>query len=298
MSRASVIATTGSVLTTVAQRVEGAAFLDGPADLLARAWAPLARRSRSLLSGSWLGHPLHPALVAGPLGFFSAATAMDALGQPEAARKLVGAGLLASGPTALTGLSDWLDTSGAERRVGLAHLALNSLAVGLYAASYRRRRAGRQPSGMALAGAGAAVMGASAWLGGHLAYGLGVGVDTNAFSAGAVDWTEVEGRPAEDGSPMPTSVGSTALVASRQGDRVCVLADRCSHRGGPLSEGTVRGGTITCPWHGSRFDLATGKVVSGPAVVAQPVYEAEEVAGRLRVRRNEQRTLRTNPARP
>ena len=298
MSRGSIAAAIGTALTTFAERVEHAAVLDRPADWLGKVCKPISIRSRSLLSGSWLGHPVHPALVAGPIGLFSATTVLDALGQPKAARKLVGAGLVAAGPAALTGLSDWLDTSGAERRVGMAHMSLNLLALGLYGASYRSRRAGRDAAGAVLAGAGAAVTGAAAWFGGHLTYALGVGVDTNAFSAEPVDWTEIDGVPSEDGSPRRASVGTTAVVTIRQFGRVCVLADRCSHRGGPLSEGQVRDGIIICPWHGSRFDLVTGHVVSGPAVAPQPVYQADESGGRLRVRRDEERTLRANPARP
>lgn len=41
--------------------------------------------------------------------------------------------------------------------------------------------------------------------------------------------------------------------------------DFCPHLGGPLSEGTIEGTTITCPWHGAVFDLTTGKPLSGPA---------------------------------
>lgn len=226
MPKASIAAAAGAALTQVAARLEGASLLDRPAEWVARASSPLAGRSRSVLSGSWIGHPLHPALIAGPLGFFSATTALDVLGQPEAARKVLGIGLAATGPTALTGLSDWLDTSGAERRVGTAHMTLNLAAVGFYAASYRTRRAGHETAGMVLAGAGAAVIGAAGWLGGHLSYGLGVGVDTNAFSAEPLDWTEIGPEPPVDGSPLRGTAGSTAVVASRQGHRVCALADR------------------------------------------------------------------------
>lgn len=298
MPKASIAAAAADTMTKAAGRVEGAAVLDRPAEWLSRASSPLTRWNRSWLSGSWLGHPLHPALVAGPIGFFSGTTVLDLLGQSKVARKLLGAGLVAVGPTALTGLSDWLDTSGPERRVGTAHMSLNLVALGFYAASYRSRRAGHDAAGVVLAAAGAAILGGAGWLGGHLSYGLGVGVDTNAFSAEPVDWTDIGPVPPEDGSPIRATAGSTAVVASRQHGRVCALADRCSHRGGPLSEGEIGGGAITCPWHGSRFDLTTGHVVSGPAVAPQPVYQTEIRDGRLYVRRDEERTLRANPARP
>jgi len=51
------------------------------------------------------------------------------------------------------------------------------------------------------------------------------------------------------------------------------LAGRCNHMGGPLSEGYVKDGTVTCPWHGWRYDLWTGARVDRPgqAVAAYPI---------------------------
>lgn len=43
------------------------------------------------------------------------------------------------------------------------------------------------------------------------------------------------------------------------------LSDTCTHRGGPLSEGTVEGMEVTCPWHGAKFDIRTGAVLGPPA---------------------------------
>ena len=39
----------------------------------------------------------------------------------------------------------------------------------------------------------------------------------------------------------------------------------CSHRGGPLGEGSLRSTTITCPWHGAQFDVTSGQVLGLPA---------------------------------
>ena len=77
-----------------------------------------------------------------------------------------------------------------------------------------------------------------------------------------------------------------------------VLANRCSHRGGPLAEGDLVGGCLRCPWHGSEFDVTTGQVRRGPATMGQPVYQARVQAGNLQVRRDEPRSLRVNPVRP
>lgn len=43
------------------------------------------------------------------------------------------------------------------------------------------------------------------------------------------------------------------------------IDDVCAHAGGPLSEGTLEGTTVTCPWHGSKYDVRSGQVLAGPA---------------------------------
>jgi nitrite reductase/ring-hydroxylating ferredoxin subunit len=65
------------------------------------------------------------------------------------------------------------------------------------------------------------------------------------------------------------------------------LENTCSHAGGPLNEGTVEGGDVICPWHGSRFRLRDGAVAGGPATFPQPHLEARKVAGRIQVRGRE-----------
>lgn len=287
----------------LARSIEEADALEEPARRLAGAVGPAlsSRPLKDALSGTWLGHPAHPALVAAPIGLLGGASVLDLSGHSRAARTLIGAGLVSAAPAALTGLSDWADTTGAERRVGLAHALCNTAASTLYLMSWRARGKGHTGRGAALALLGATVLTAGGWLGGHLSYALGVGVDTNAFSAGPTDWTALGGLPAggipSDGSPVAGVAGSTGVVASRQPGGVRVLADRCSHRGGPLSDGSVEGGCVTCPWHGSRFDLATGDVVRGPAVVGQPAYRTRETPdGSVEVRRDEHRSLRASGA--
>ena len=290
--------------TGIARLVEGLDSVDGIADRL----APLVTRAvgsgprRDALAGSWLGHPFHPLLVMAPLGCWSAAGLLDLLGERRAAQTLVGAGILTAVPAAATGLSDWSDTTGAERRVGFVHMACNSAALLAYTRSWRQRRRGRHFSGAAWSLAGAALSGAGGWLGGHLAYALGVGVDVNAFDGGPQEWTRLDGDVGADGPPLGTVAAAgaagtpVAVVGSADGPRV--LADRCSHRGGPLSEGYVEGECVRCPWHGSRFDLVSGEVAGGPAVVPQPVFEVRAAGSGLDVRRKERRSLRTNVVRP
>jgi nitrite reductase/ring-hydroxylating ferredoxin subunit/uncharacterized membrane protein len=283
------------VLTTISDGIERSAGADRLSGLLERLAAPLRRvpNGRSLLSGTVLGHALHPFLVTAPIGAWTSASVLDLTGRdPRTARALVGAGVLMALPTALAGASDWLDTEGAERRVGSTHATLNALAAAVYGASWLVRP--RRPAlGVSLGLAGAGLASAAGWLGGHLAYALGVGVDTNAFESGPTTWTALGVVP-QAGVAMAAEVDGTGLVATVVGGRRAVLANRCSHRGGPLAEGPVVDGCFTCPWHGSRFEARTGAVRKGPASVPQPVYETREVGGAVQVRRDEVRALRTN----
>ncbi len=50
-------------------------------------------------------------------------------------------------------------------------------------------------------------------------------------------------------------------------------SDECTHRGGPLSEGNLNGTVVTCPFHGSQFDVTNGKVIRGPAQKPVPIYK-------------------------
>ncbi|MFI2176972.1 Rieske (2Fe-2S) protein, partial [Streptomyces lydicus] len=75
------------------------------------------------------------------------------------------------------------------------------------------------------------------------------------------------------------------LVVRETGGLIHVLADRCSHLSGPLSEGTVADGCVECPWHGSVFRLADGKNVRGPATAPQPAFEVRvDSTGTVHVR--------------
>jgi nitrite reductase/ring-hydroxylating ferredoxin subunit/uncharacterized membrane protein len=289
-------------LVALLDAIERASGLDGGVGRLRsigqRAFS--SARLRSVLSGTPLGHPAHPLLVDLPIGFWTSAMLLDFSGaaQRPAARRLVGMGVLSAVPAVASGWSDWLDTDGAESRVGLVHATSNFTALGCYSMSWwKRRKGGNAGQIWAIAGATAATLGG--WLGGHLAYGLGVGVDTNAFETGPEDWTVVDGPLSTDGALSCVTAGGVRLVVVANADRskVDVLADRCSHRGGPLSEGKRRADCIVCPWHGSEFDIESGVPIRGPATASQPVYATRQTSDGIAVRRNEPRSLRRGSVR-
>jgi nitrite reductase/ring-hydroxylating ferredoxin subunit/uncharacterized membrane protein len=285
-------------ITTLVRRFEGDDRFDATVARLHAIVARYAERfgGRELLSGTALGHPVHPLLVSAPIGCFTAAMIADLVGERGAARTLTGAGVLASLPTAAAGLSDWVDTADAERRVGFLHLTANFAAVGLYASSWVARRRGRELQGRLFGAVGGGVMTVAGWLGGHLAYAMGVGVDTTAFEGGPTEWTDIA-RPGDAPSRRAVADGIALAVFEDDAGNPSVLADRCTHRGGPLSDGDVVDGCVTCPWHGSRFDIADGHVARGPATQPQPVYEVRVSGEGTQVRRDEPRSLRRNPVR-
>jgi hypothetical protein len=126
----------------------------------------------SVLRGAWLGHAVHPLLTDLVLGTWTSASVLDLFGGTESsasARRLVGTGLLAVGPTAWTGWAEWSAAGPRDKRVGLVHAVTNGLAIGMYAASWVARRRGRHGSGARFALAGAAVSGVGGYLGAHLA---------------------------------------------------------------------------------------------------------------------------------
>jgi len=285
----------------VLDQLERQRELDPIAERVAGFWSARLRspRVRDVLSGRPLGHPLHPAAVIVPAGTLLSATLLDLTSGARlrpAARRLVGVGLLSAAPAALAGWSDWLDTAGAERRVGLVHATSNIVGIACYTASWWARVRGRR--GVLAGLAGATALGVGGWLGGHLAYAQGVGVDTTAFQHGPADWTDVLAATDVGTTPRRVDVDGVSVLLARVDGRIVALGNRCTHRGGPLDEGERDGDCVTCPWHGSRFALATGEVIHGPATRPQPVYAVREVDGRVQLRRSEVRSLRANPVSP
>jgi nitrite reductase/ring-hydroxylating ferredoxin subunit/uncharacterized membrane protein len=286
------------VFRGLAERLHGLSAVDTLADVLSKAVyavVPNETARKDALAGTWLGHPLHPLLTDVTVGAWTGAFFLDLLASEsagDAADALIGIGIASAAPTAASGLVDWSDTGNPERRVGVVHALGNTTALLLYSAALAMRRTGRRGAGKALSLAAFATAGASAYLGGHIAYGRGVGVDQNAFEQTEADWRAVmSAAELSEGKPASAQFDGTPLVLYRSGDRIDALAARCSHRGGPLQEGQIEDGegSITCPWHASKFDLATGDVLRGPATAPQPAFDVRIRDGVVEVRPAERR---------
>lgn len=137
---------------------------------------------RRALHGRVLGHALHPLLTDLPIGAWTSAAILDLTGSSrEAARRLVGVGLLAAVPTAVTGWAEWATTQGGAKRVGVAHAAANSVALGLYTGSWLARRRGHHGLGVAIGLAAGVAVGAGGFLGSHLSLARKVSTHHAAF---------------------------------------------------------------------------------------------------------------------
>ena len=276
------------------ERLAHAAPLDGPAEAVAREVRSAVPKGpvKDALSGTWLGHPLHPGLTDVVIGAWLSAGFLDLAGGREsrtAARRLTAVGILAALPTAASGLNDWADTTPADprvRRVGAVHAVANVGALVLHAASYAARRRGRRGRGAALGLGGLALMTGAAQLGGHLSFALGVGVDRTTFDERAGEWTDAGPAAAADrpGSVTCVRAGQVDVAVVNDSGRLLGLQDRCNHRGGALHEGELRDGSLVCPLHASAFRLADGSVARGPAAYPQPSFEVRVQGERLQIR--------------
>ncbi len=271
-------------LREVTDRLEELEILDGISDTLAGLVNSAAAPVKSLLSGTWLEHPLHPALIEIPTGCWTGAVALDLFGGPAAEAAvdpLVALGALAALPAVASGLSDWADSYGRERRVGLVHAAANLTGLGLFAASLGAGRAARP-----LRLLGLAAISAGGYLGGHLSFGRGVGVDHQVFLEAPAEWTDaIADEELDEETPTAVEAGGMRLLLYRRRSQIYAISDVCPHAGGPLHEGSVDAELcVTCPWHGSRFRLSDGRAVRGPASAPALPFATRVENGMVQVR--------------
>lgn len=243
---------------------------------------------KNLLSGTWLGHRLHPLMTDAVIGPWLSAWLLDVAGgrgAEKAADRLVAVGVAASLPTAMAGVSDWSEsTERSQHRSGLVHAVANTVGLAFQIASLVARARGHRRAAKVHSTVAMGAVGVGGWFGGHLSYALGVGVEHPTGDLGR-DW--VATIPLDDlgeGRPVGVVAAGVDVVLVRRDGIVHALAATCRHAGGPLADGHLEGGCVTCPWHGSRFRLADGSVDRGPATTPQPCYETRLRDGRVEVR--------------
>ena len=254
------------------------------------------RRLKSLLNGTWFGHPLHPAITDVPITAWLLTAIFDVLwliAHPSwaayGAFVTVIVGLLGALGAAVTGLADWSDTYGAERRVGLNHALFNVIATILYLVSFLLRLLGGPSDSIA-----AAIIGFiglicviyAAYLGGEMVFTKGTGINHTAWEAASEDYEAV--LPLEnvvENKLYRVTAAGVPVVLFRQGMQFFAISATCPHAGGPLDEGILSGDIVECPWHGSRFCMRDGRVLTGPATVNAPRYNVRVHNGQVQVKR-------------
>ena len=148
------------------------------------------QRAKNMMHGVWLGHPLHPVCTDIPLGAWTTGLVLDVVAaanrdraMERAADVAIAVGLAGAAAAAVTGLTDWSETSGRSRRTGLVHGLLNIAATTLYASAYLLRKNGSRASGRTCALAGYGIAIGAAWFGGDLVYGQRIGFTHAAIDA-------------------------------------------------------------------------------------------------------------------
>ena len=253
------------------------------------------RKLKDILNGTWLGHALHPVLTDVPLGAWSGTTLLDFAwlanedeGIARGADLTLLLGLAGATGAAVTGLTDWSDLDGTDRRVGLMHGLLNGSITLIYLTSLVLRLTGQRRTAIAFSTSGYLVSLFSAYLGGELSFAKGIGVNHVAWEGGSDDFVAViDEQDLVEGKLTRVDAAGIPAILLKHGESIYAIGATCTHLAGPLDEGTVEDGIVTCPWHGSRFCMYDGSIVNGPAVYAAPTFAVRVHNGKIELRRLE-----------
>lgn len=250
---------------------------------------------KDALNGVWLGHPLHPALVYIPLGAWTSSLILDLawLSRQEdgiawSSDLLMWTGLGGGTASAITGVTNWVDTDKPELRAGMLHALLNGSAMVLNLTSALLRLAGQRRTAIGLSTMAYALTIYSAYIGGELAYSSGIEVNHVAWEGGPDKFVPVMAEnELVPGKLTRVDVDGIPAVLFKDGNSIYAIAATCSHLGGPLDQGHCEDGIVYCPWHRSGFRLSDGSVANSPAVYAQPTFAVRIRNGRIELRRLE-----------
>jgi uncharacterized membrane protein/nitrite reductase/ring-hydroxylating ferredoxin subunit len=239
-------------------------------------------RSRAAIKS----HPLHPMLIAFPIGLLVTSFIFDLIGiwrdiptLWNAGWYCVIAGLIGAVIAVIPGAIDLFSIvpkNSSARARGYKHAILNGLVIVAFIADAAYRAGpGVRPDGtsLILSACGVVLLGFSGWLGATLVYRNQIGVDhryANATQFKEVelhDWNQPVCKTSDltEGQLMLADIQGARVAVGRCAEGIVAFKDQCTHKGGPLSDGALIGCTVQCPWHGSQLDVHSGRVVNGPA---------------------------------
>jgi len=269
---------------------------------------------KDFLEGKPLRHPLHPMLVHFPIGLFLVSFLLDLTSLafpsvPNLVRSSFYAmllGIITALIAAVPGFIDYTDIRSDHpgKRTATAHLALNLIVVALYGINLGVRssilndfKTPLAPLILSLVGIG--LLSASGYLGGRLVYDQGIAVgrhkrhtptpqDTIRLStANVARQGELIFVPVPnverlcDKETLRVEVDGQVMTIAKIDNQLFAFQEFCTHRFGPLSEGSFDGFNVQCPWHNSCFDVRTGKVTNGPAKVDLKTFWVEARDGKV-----------------
>jgi len=255
---------------------------------------------KDLFEGKPIKHPIHPMLVHFPIALFTLSFLLDIAtffvplqGLYQAAFYSMVTGLSFALIAAIPGLVDYSDIR-ADHPAKLKarwHMILNFALVAVFAVDAWIRSSDllilRTPIfPFVLSVIGIILLSVSGYLGGALIYDDGIAVGRHRRRTRTPDHTVGIALPPSlrahagagpqlvavadadslhDGESLRVDLGGTVLAVVKSEGAFYAVQEFCTHRFGPLSEGRIEHGHVECPWHGSCFDLRSGKVLEGPA---------------------------------
>jgi uncharacterized membrane protein/nitrite reductase/ring-hydroxylating ferredoxin subunit len=271
---------------------------------------------KDLLEGKPLRHPIHPMLVHFPIGFLVLSFLLDlvSLGFPEVPNLLRSSfyamllGIITALLAAVPGFVDYSDIRHDHpgKSTATTHMILNLMVVAIYGINLWIRssalsdsKIGLLPLLLSIIGIG--LLSASGYLGGRLVYDEGIAVgrhkrhtptpqDTLHLSTGhaarngeATFVPVPEAEHLSNGETLRVEIENQVMTIARIDNQLYAFQEFCTHRFGPLSEGSFHGFNVQCPWHNSCFDVRTGKVTNGPAKVDLKTFKIETRDGKVGV---------------
>ncbi len=273
---------------------------------------------KDFLEGKPLRHPLHPMLVHFPIGLFLLSLLLDLASLafpsiPNLVRDSFYAmllGVITALVAAVPGFVDYTDirSDHPAKRTATAHLTLNLIVVALYGINLGVRSSllldpKIRPVPLILSLIGIALLSVSGYLGGRLVYDEGIGVGRHKRRTATPESTlylstaNQIGTQNQQGNvvfvPVPAAehlgdketlraeIDGQIMTIVKIDNQFYAFQEFCTHRFGPLSEGSFLGFNVQCPWHNSCFDVRTGKVTQGPAKVDLKSFKVETRDGKI-----------------
>jgi len=271
---------------------------------------------KDVLEGKPLRHPIHPMLVHFPIGFLVLSFLLDlvSLTFPEVPNLVRGSfyamllGIVTALLAAVPGFVDYSDIRRDHpgKTTATRHMTLNLMVVTIYGINLWIRSAALSdpkisllPFLLSIIGTG--LLSISVYLGGRFVYDEEIAVgrpkrrtatpqDTLHLSTGYLaSGGEITFVPVPDaeqlgnGETLRVEIDKQVMTIARVDNHLYGFQEFCTHRFGPLSEGSFHGFDVQCPWHNSCFDIRTGKVTNGPAKVDLKTFKIEMRDGKVGV---------------